>query len=52
MRQIWKAGVAGVGALAAAWLFAVSTPHWMTTRQTKIVDTRDNDLIARGKYIA
>lgn len=52
MKLIWKAGIAGAGALAAAWLFALSTPYWLTPRQEQAVNISDKDLVARGEYVA
>ncbi|UWL60222.1 hypothetical protein NIK97_00045 [Brucella pseudintermedia] len=52
MKLIWKAAVGGAGALAATWLFALSTPHWLTTQQESAVDVTDKALIEKGEYIA
>ncbi|WP_247880730.1 hypothetical protein [Brucella intermedia] len=49
---IWKAAVGGAGALAAAWLVALSTPHWLTARQESAVDVTDKALIEKGDYVA
>ena len=52
MKLIWKAAVGGAGALAAAWLFALSTPHWLTAKHEAAVDVTDKALIEKGEYIA
>ncbi|PJT24424.1 alcohol dehydrogenase [Ochrobactrum sp. 30A/1000/2015] len=52
MKLIWKAAVGGAGALAAAWLFALSTPYWLTARQESAVDVTDKALIEKGEYVA
>ncbi len=52
MKLIWKAAVGGAGALAAAWLFALSTPHWLTAKQESTIDVTDKALIEKGEYIA
>ncbi len=48
MQLIWKAAVGGAGALAAAWLFALSTPHWLTAKHEAAVDVTDKALIEKA----
>ncbi len=52
MKLIKYAIVGGVGALAVAWTFAISTPYWLTPKQEAIVDIQDPELIQKGEYIA
>lgn len=52
MKTLVKLAFAGVIALAAAWLFALSTPYWLTPKQEAKVDITDAALITKGEYVA
>src|SRR5690606_29209790 len=52
MKLIWKAVVGGTGVLAAAWFFALSTPHWLTSKHDETVNLGDAGLVTRGEYVA